>query len=193
VVDVSALGRGTPYADKAGLVTASLAMDDLIASTGVHLRSLALPSFMDNVLRQVDSIADDGVYREPLAADHKEPTCATADIAAAASRLLLDDTWTGRGSVAVLGPEDLSGNDKVAIMSEVLGRPVRFEHTPPDAFLAGLRASGASEAMVQAFYDMTMAKSQGLDNAEPRTPESSSPTSFRQWCAEVLKPAVDAR
>jgi hypothetical protein len=30
----------------------------------------------------------------------------------------------------------------------------------------------------------------GMDNAEPRTPLSTTPTSFRQWCEEVLKPAV---
>src|ERR1700727_683249 len=35
VVGVSALGRGTPWASRAGYVTASLAMDDLIAGTGV--------------------------------------------------------------------------------------------------------------------------------------------------------------
>ncbi len=29
-----------------------------------------------------------------------------------------------------------------------------------------------------------------LDNAEPRTAENTTPTSFRQWCEEVLKPAV---
>lgn len=34
------------------------------------------------------------------------------------------------------------------------------------------------------------AKNEGLDNAEPRTPLSSSPTSFRQWCEDVLMPAV---
>ena len=34
VVDVTALGRGTAVAGNAGYVTASLAMDDLIASTG---------------------------------------------------------------------------------------------------------------------------------------------------------------
>jgi uncharacterized protein YbjT (DUF2867 family) len=34
VVAVSALGRGTPWAAHAGYVTASLAMDDLIAGTG---------------------------------------------------------------------------------------------------------------------------------------------------------------
>src|SRR4029077_7343626 len=35
VVGVSALGRGTPWATRAGLATASFAMDDLIASSGV--------------------------------------------------------------------------------------------------------------------------------------------------------------
>ena len=29
-----------------------------------------------------------------------------------------------------------------------------------------------------------------LDNAEPRTPLSTNPTSFRQWCEDVLKPVV---
>jgi len=34
------------------------------------------------------------------------------------------------------------------------------------------------------------AKNQGLDNGVQRTPENSTPTSFRQWCEEVVKPAV---
>jgi uncharacterized protein (UPF0218 family) len=29
-----------------------------------------------------------------------------------------------------------------------------------------------------------------LDNAEPRTPENTTPTSFRWRCEQVLKPAV---
>jgi uncharacterized protein YbjT (DUF2867 family) len=39
VVGISALGRGTPMAKDAGFVTASLAMDDLIASSGVGYRA----------------------------------------------------------------------------------------------------------------------------------------------------------
>lgn len=31
---------------------------------------------------------------------------------------------------------------------------------------------------------------EGLDNAEPRTPQATTPTTFRQWCEDVLKPAV---
>lgn len=41
VVGVSSLGRGKPQAGHAGQITASLAMDDLIASTGVRYRALA--------------------------------------------------------------------------------------------------------------------------------------------------------
>ncbi|MFI9386398.1 NAD(P)H-binding protein [Kutzneria sp. NPDC052558] len=193
VVGVSALGRGTPVADRAGFVTAALGMDDVIAASGVNFRSLALPGFMDNVLRDLDEIVDHGVYRTPLRPDLKLPHCCTGDIAGVATRLLLDDTWTGQDHVAVLGPEDVSSNDMAAIMGDVLGRPVRCEHTPPEAFLAGLKASGMSEAVVHGFYDMMTAKNSGLDQGEPRTPESSSPTSFRQWCEDVLKPAAAAR
>lgn len=187
VVGVSALGRGTAVADRAGFVTAALAMDDLIADTGVNFRALALPGFMDNVLRDLAEIVEHGVYRTPLHPDLRLPHCATKDIAAAATRLLLDDTWTGQGHVAVLGPEDISSNEMAAIMGDVLGRTVHCEHVEPEAFLAGLRASGATEAVVRGFYDMMTAKNNGLDNAEPRTPESSSPTGFRQWCEENLK------
>ena len=44
--------------------------------------------------------------------------------------------------------------------------------------------------MAQGMLDMMVAKNEGLDNAEPRTPQSTTPTSFRQWCEDVLKPAV---
>src|SRR5437588_11356058 len=46
VVGISAIGRGTAWADHAGYITASLAMDDLIGSAGVAYRALTNPSFM---------------------------------------------------------------------------------------------------------------------------------------------------
>jgi uncharacterized protein YbjT (DUF2867 family) len=188
VVVITALGRGWPK--NAGLVTASLAMDDLIASTGVSLRALTMPSFMDNILRQVESIRNQGVFFSPISGDRKLPTCATRDIAAVAAKFLLDHSWKGQASVPVLGPEDLSFNDMAKIMSEVLGKPVRFQQIPFEAFKARLTERGMSEAMAQATVDMFVAKNEGLDNAEPRTPQGTTPTSFRQWCEEVLKTAV---
>lgn len=190
VVAVSALGRGTPMAEHAGQVTASLAMDDLLAATGVSYRALTLPSFMDNLLRQTELIRDRGVFTSPLSGSLPMPTCAVRDIAAVAAELLLDDTWSGVEEVPVLGPEDLSCEDMARIMSEVLQRPIRFQQVPGPEFKARMTQHGLSEAAVQGMVDMALAKNAGLDNAVPRTSRASTPTSFRQWCQDVLKPAV---
>jgi uncharacterized protein YbjT (DUF2867 family) len=190
VVGVSALGRGTAVAGSAGLVTASLAMDDLIASTGVSYRALTMPSFMDNIRRQAQPIKNQGMFFSPIAGDRKLPSCATRDIAAVAAKLLLDPSWSGQDHVAVLGPADLSANDMAQIMSEVLGKPVRYQQIPFEAYRSRFIELGMSEAMAQGMTDMAAAKDNGLDNAEPRTPENTTPTSFRRWCEEVLKPAI---
>ena len=190
VVGVSALGRGTVMARNAGFVTASLKMDDLIASTGAGYRALTMPSFMDNILRQVGAIKSQGMIFSPISGDRKLPSVATRDIATVAAKLLLDPSWSGNGSVPVMGPEDLSFNDMAQIMSEVLGKPVHFQQIPGEAYKARLTEHGMSAPMAQGMVDMMAAKNEGLDNAEPRTAQSTTPTSFRQWCQEVLKPAV---
>jgi len=190
VVGITALGRGTPWADKAGFVTSSLRMDDLIAGTGVAFRAITSPSFMDNIARQAAPIREKGVFFLPFDGDRKMPAVATRDIAATAAPLLIDTRWTGIGHAAVLGPQDLSFNEMAAIMSDVLGKPIRYQQIPLDTYKAGFIGRGMSNAMAQGMTDMAWAKNQGLDNAEPRTPENTTPTYFRQWCGEELKPAL---
>jgi len=75
-------------------------------------------------------------------------------------------------------------------MSEVLGKTVRFQQITGEAFKAQLIGNGMSDAMAQGMLDMAIAKNDGLDTAEPRTPQSTTPTTFRQWCETELKPAV---
>jgi uncharacterized protein YbjT (DUF2867 family) len=190
VVGVTALGRGTPRASRAGYVAGSLAMDDLIASTGVAYRALTNPSFMDNMMRQAEAIRSQGIFFSPIDGDRKLPYVATRDIAAAAARLLLDDAWTGVSGVPLLGPEDLSNNDMAEIISQVLGKPVRFQQITFEAYKDRFVSFGMTDAMAQGMTDMAWAKNEGLDNAVQRTPANSTPTSFRQWSEEVLKPAV---
>lgn len=190
VVGVSALGRGTPLSGHAGLATAALAMDDMISASGASYRALAMPSFMDNILRQIAPIRNQGVFFQPMAGDRKFPICATRDIAAVAARLLLDHSWSGTDTIAVLGPEDLSFNDMAVIMTEILDRPVRFQEISVEAFGSGLIERGMSKAFAAGLVEMMIAKNAGLDNAEPRTTENTTPTSFRQWCEDRLKPAV---
>jgi uncharacterized protein YbjT (DUF2867 family) len=188
VVGISALGRGWPK--DAGYVTATLHMDDMIASTALSYRALACASFMENFLRQTVLIKNQGVFISPMLADLKAPTCATRDIAAVASRLLTESSWSGVNSIPILGPEDLSFNDMVRTISEVLGKPVRYQEMSMSDLKAMMIGRGASEGMAQAMVNMVVAKNEGLDNMVQRTAEANSPTSFRQWCEEVLKPVV---
>src|SRR5664280_1883001 len=88
-----ALGRGV--ANKAGLVSASLALalDDLIASTGVSYRALTMPSFMDNILNQVEAIKSQGMFFSPISGDRKLPTRHRRRRHHAAARSLLEPSW----------------------------------------------------------------------------------------------------
>jgi uncharacterized protein YbjT (DUF2867 family) len=188
VVTVSGVGRGVEV--DAGPVTASFVKDAEIERIGVNVRALWCPGFMENMLREVDSLKHQGVFAAPIRADVKLPLVATRDIAASGTKLLLGRTWTGQGGLAVLGPEDLSCDDMAAILTDVLGKPIRFQSVPREAYKAQLIKYGASEQFAQGLIDMYAAKENGLDHSEPRTPENTTPTSFRQWCEEVLKPVV---
>ena len=189
VVAVSSLGRGV--AKNAGQISAIFAMDDLVESTGVAYRSLQPPGFMENVLRQVDAIKHQGTFFGPQSPDRKIPTCTTRDIASVAADLLLDGSWSGQDDVPILGPEDLSPNDMARIMSDALGRPIRYQHIPAETYRATLMQHGMTAAWAQGLLDMAAAADRGIYNAEPRTPRSTTPTTFRHWCDEVLKPAVE--
>lgn len=190
VVSISALGRGTLMAANAGYVTASLAMDDLIASTDVGLRALTMPSFMDNIARQVSLINEQGRFFLPIDGELKLPAVATKDIALVTTELLLDPTWSNQEEVQVLGPEDLSFNEMARIMSDVLNKPVIYEQVSFETYKAGFVQRGMSDAMAQGLTDMAKAKNEGIDNVVNRTPENSTPTTFRQWCENELRPLI---
>jgi uncharacterized protein YbjT (DUF2867 family) len=193
VVGVSALGRGTSVGGRAGHVTATLAMDDQIGQTGVNYRALANASFMDNTLRDVQPIKTRGEMAGTLTADRAYPLVATKDIADVAAELLLKRDWTGVEEVPLLGPEDLTAVEIAAIISDVLSTPVAYRQRSAETLKSGL-SGFMSEPMAQAMVDMMVAKDADLDTGVRRTPEISArtPTTFRTWCREVLKPAYDA-
>jgi hypothetical protein len=76
-------------------------------------------------------------------------------------------------------------------MSDVLGRRIECHFVDQDRYKAQFVRLGMSQAMAQGMSDMARAKSEGLDNHEPRTPQNSVGMTFEQWCVEVLRPAVE--
>ncbi|KOV93588.1 NAD(P)H-binding protein [Streptomyces sp. NRRL B-3648] len=189
VVAVSTLGRGV--ARDAGQISASLAMDDEVRATGVHHRALCPPYLMENLLHQAAAIRDGGVLAMATYGDRVLRTCTTRDVGTAAARLLLDGSWTGQEDVPVVGPDALTPEDMARVVSEVLGRPVRFQRISGAEYKASVLRHGASEDWAQGVADLAAATAeQGFyGSGAPSTPETA-PTSFRRWCEEVLQPAT---
>ncbi len=190
VVGITALGRGTAWQDRAGLVTASLRMDDLLMSTGVAFRGMAMPSFMENIARQAGSMKEKGVFFGPIDPDKKLPLTATRDIAAAAVHWLAKEDWSGQSEVPVIGPEDWSHNDIAAIVSELAGREIRYQQIGFDQFKQPFLARGATESFAQGYVDMYRAKNEGIDNVVERDADSRSRIDFRTWAEQHLKSAL---
>lgn len=190
VVSVTAIGRGTPWADKAGLVTASVHMDDLLAASADAFRGLAMPSFMENFTRQAGVMKERGLIFGPIDPDRKLPWTSTRDLAALAAQLLSDRTWRGSEEMPVLGPEELSHTEIAEIISGITGRRVTYQQTTFEAMKQQFLARGASESFAQGYVDMYRAKNEGMDNSAVARGTKRMPTSFRTWCELVLKPLI---
>jgi uncharacterized protein YbjT (DUF2867 family) len=109
-----------------------------------------------------------------------------------AAELLLDDSWSGRRDVPVIGPDELTLDQMAEVMSEVLGRTVRFQRADAEQYKAALTAHGVSAAVADGLIAMARAQNeQRVYDSAQRVPRSTT-TSFAGWCAAVLKPAVAA-
>ncbi len=187
VVAVSSLGRG--FTGPSGLLAAAWAMDSAIEASDAAYRSLQPPFFMENLLRQVDLIRDGGRFVLPFDPDAPLPAVATVDIADAATALLTDRTWTGQAGVPVRQPVDHTPREMAQIITETLGRPVTYHRATFDDHRARYTAAGASPAFVDAMVEMARAQDAGV---YPPAPGGGGGTTFRQWCASTLAPAVSS-
>jgi uncharacterized protein YbjT (DUF2867 family) len=101
-----------------------------IAEIGVRAAILAPVFFMENLYFGKEQLAK-GIYAMPLPPTRKLAQVAVADIGAVAVRLL-EDPGRFAGKRFDLGSDELTGNDVVAILSRVTGRPFTYFQIPLD-------------------------------------------------------------
>jgi uncharacterized protein YbjT (DUF2867 family) len=154
-----------------------------------HLR----PSFfMENVFYNVPDIARDGAIYMPMPGNLRIPMVCTADIAEAAAQALLDPGWQGQHVRHLLGPEDISQLDIAQILSDELDRQIDYIEVTPQQAYDGLGELGFSKPVADSFLEMYEWSRAGLPgNDAVRTPETTTPTGFRQFVREVFKPAYE--
>jgi uncharacterized protein YbjT (DUF2867 family) len=178
-------GRGT------GPVAPLLEIEETFRKAAPDVVSLRPGFFMENFLRNVDSIVNAGAIYAPLPADLKAPHVATKDIAATAFQELVAPPRAGYRIRGVHGPADLSQREAAAILSEALGRPVNYVEVTIDQAKAGMEGAGMPPSSVAMYVEMYTAIREGrMSAAEPRAPETTTTTTFAQWAREVLRPAV---
>ena len=147
--------------------------------------------FMENFLLSTDMIAKAGQIFTPLPAGKRWPLVATANIAAKAACWLLDRGWSGHHRVGVHGPKDLSTDEAAAIISSALGEPVKCVETTIDQARGALTGMGMPDFIVEIIIEMYVAFREGrLDQAEPRTPDTTTPTTLAEFARTTLVPAI---
>ncbi|GHG07402.1 MULTISPECIES: NAD(P)H-binding protein [Amycolatopsis] len=186
VVGVSSAGHG--WAKPAGVLSAAFAMDAELEESGAAYRAVSPPFYLENLLGQLASMRERGTFFLTCAGDRPLATIATRDIAATAAGLLTDLSWTGQEDVPLFGPDRLTPDGMAGVLSEELGRPIRYQRIALADFAAMRRAQGASERVVADAVEMFAAQDEGIYDAD-WAKAAIAPTSFRTWCREVLKPA----
>ncbi len=183
VVAISAAGE--PGDTPAGPITALHRMEEILAGIGAAVRFLRCGSFFENLLWQWDQILEEGRFTYPAPGDAPGPQVATADIANVASDLLLSTDWTGQESIPLLGPRDLSFDEMAAILSDALGRSIRYQPSSASSYIAALQKLGQSKSAAQGLVDM-FAFLCGTYRSPNDADHSLTPTTFSQWLKREL-------
>ena len=186
VVVLSSVGA---HNDGNGPVTLMRHVEEAFRAQLPNVLALRPAYFMENFLGNLGTIRSDGAWYMPQPADTKMPLVATRDIARVAAEELRA-TWSGHRYRGIHGPEDLSMGEVADILTGVLERNVSFVSVPLEGALDGMRGAGVPEFVVSLYRGML----EGLGNgrmvpAEPRSAQTTTPTSFATFAREVLRPA----
>jgi len=156
----------------------------------VNVTHLRAAFFMENVFYNIPTIVQDGAIYLPMPGNLRIPLVATADIAEAAALTLLNPDWAGQHVRHLLGPQDISQVEIAQILSDELDEQVDYiEITPLQAY-AGLGELGFIKEVADSIFEMYEWSRRGLPGHDAeRTPETTTPTTFRQFAREVFKPA----
>ena len=141
IVKLSVLAVGHGATDP--ITTLHRAGEEAIRDSGLGWTFLRPTAFMSNALNWAPMITADQVVHAPFAAG-RAAVVDPADIAAVAAACLTHDGHDGHdGRVYELtGPEPLSPADQVAILSQVLGRDLRYAESDPADMLAQMVSYG---------------------------------------------------
>jgi len=160
-------------------------VEDAVVGSGLPWVAVRAGAFASNTIGMFGAQVRAGdIVRGPYA-NFAEAAIDESDLAAVIARALLDDELDGR-RIPVTGPQSLTHEEQVAVIGEVIGRPLTFQEVPAQAAADGMVARGFGEAFVAAL----MARyARGAGQPAPVTDEVEKilgrpARSFAEWVAD---------
>jgi hypothetical protein len=143
---------------------------------------------MENLLMNIGLIRTQGMNGTALRGDLKIPFIASRDIAAFAAERLAKRDFSGSSVRELLGKEDLSMHEATMTIGIRIGKPnLTYVTFPPSDAERGMVQAGLSKDMSRLYVEMSRAFNEGAIRVR-RSPESTTATSFKEFCDEVFVP-----
>jgi uncharacterized protein YbjT (DUF2867 family) len=190
VVNLSS--QGAQNADGMGPVSGLHDVEQALNSTDAAVAHLRPGFFMENFIEQRDAIENAGAVFFPAPPSTSVPMIATRDIADAAARLLRDRSWNGHHIVGLHGPRNYSYEEAATIIGGVLDRDLHAQQVPKEAVVEQFQGYGANDDWARGLAELyaNIGSEAFLDGTEPRTAETTTPTTLRQFAEDTLRPAL---
>jgi len=187
VVNISSVGA--QHDAGTGPIAGLHDVEEMLEATGASVLHLRPAYFFENYIPQAQVIKAMGAIMLPVAGDHSLPMIATQDIGVVAAEKLLDENWSGTSILGLHGPEDLTFDEAAAAISAAIGRNVAHVYIDETQARMGLSMLGLGQSVIDAMIEMYHAIETGhLVAAEPRTPETTTPTTMVEWASGAMAP-----
>jgi uncharacterized protein YbjT (DUF2867 family) len=130
-----------------------LRVEEALFEAGLPFTILQPAAYMQNLLAYWESIVGSGVYPVPYPPETRLSLVDLEDVAQAAAQVLTEPGHTG-ATYELVGTVALSQLEVAESLSKSLGRPVRVETTPLDAWEQSASAAGLGEYARDALKNM---------------------------------------
>ena len=121
-----------------------LRVEEALFESGLNFTILQPTAYMQNLLAGWKLITEDGVLRNPYPVATRLSLVDLEDLAEAAAIVLTKRGHTG-ATYELAGTPPLTQTEVAAILSDALGRPVRAEAEPIEAWAARARSAGLGD------------------------------------------------
>ena len=151
--------------------------------------------FMENLLAYIGLTKTMGMTAGTLKGDLPIAMIATRDIGARATEELARGEFTGKTTLELLGPRDVSMNEAARMLGQAIGKPgLSYSKVPGMMVKGAMMQMGFSSQVAESLLEMDEAMNDGrMRPLEPRSARTETSTTLEMFAAEVFAPAYQGR